>query len=138
LSIGNWTGVAVPTSSQIAQFGSVTSTGNTVGINMNGTTNNGTNNQAVGAIEFTSSRANPMTFGNSSTTVNGVLTLNGATVNSVANVILRNNSGQTMTLQNTPTGSGTQTMGVALGNATNNVVNVDGAGNIVISSIVSG
>ena len=104
---------------------------------MNGTTNNGTNNQAVGAIEFTSARANAMTFGNSSTTANGVLTLNGTTVNSISNVILRNNSGQTLTIQDA-VGSGNKTMGVALGNATNNVVVLDGTGNIAIASAISG
>ena len=92
-------------------------------------------NQAVGAIEFSSARANPMTIGNNSGT-NGVLTINGLTLNSVNNVIIRNNSNQLLTLQNNVSGS--STMGVALGNSTNNVVVIDGSGGITISSIISG
>jgi len=56
------------------------------------------------------------------------------TVNSVANVILRNNSGQDVTLQ----AAQNFAMGVVLGNATDNKIYVDGSGNIIISSIISG
>jgi len=89
----NWTGNSVPTSTDIAQIGQ-NPTGSTVlGIDMGLTTNNGTNNQAVGAIELTSARTsgNP-SVGNNSSTTNGTLTLFGATVNGTANVIVRNNS----------------------------------------------
>ncbi|MEQ1747120.1 MAG: hypothetical protein ABMA02_16945, partial [Saprospiraceae bacterium] len=139
LTGSNWTGAAVPTSAQIAQFGANPTAATGVGINMNGATNNGANNQAVGAVEVTSARVAAFLVGNSSSTVgaNGTLTLNGATVNSIANTILRNNSGQLFTIQNTQ-GSGTQTMAVALGNATNNIINIDGSGGITISSIISG
>ncbi|HQR07847.1 MAG TPA: autotransporter-associated beta strand repeat-containing protein [Gemmatales bacterium] len=104
---------------------------------MGNPTNNGANNQAVGAIEITSSRAAAFLIGNSSSSVGGTLTLNGATVNSIANTILRNNSSQSFTIQNTQ-GAGASTMAVALSNATANVVNVDSSGSIIISSNISG
>ncbi len=134
LSTGNWQGAAVPTAAQIADFGTANSNGNTIGINMN--TAGG--NQQVGAIEFLSTRTAGMTIGDSSTTVNGTLTLNGVQVNSVSNTIIRNASGQTLTLQNSPTGSGTQTMSVTLGNSTDNIVSIEGAGNVNIISVVVG
>ena len=134
LTGGNWTGSAVPTSSQVAQFGvNPTSAATGVGINMN--TAGGS--QAVGAIEVTSARSNNIFFGNSSTALAGVLTLNGATVNSVSSVIVRNNGTGNLTISNTQ-GNTTAIMGVALGNATINRVVVDSSGNIVLSSTVSG
>lgn len=133
----NWTGNAVPTGTDVAQFGANPTGAGGVGINMNGATNNGANNQAAGAIEITSARTTSHLVGNSSTTAGGTLTINGATVNSVANVIVRNASSQLFTVQNTQ-GSGNQTMSVALGNATDNIVNIDGTGGITISSVISG
>lgn len=138
LTSGNWTPSGVPTSSDIAQFGvNPSSSPYNVGINMNGSTNNGSNAQIVGAIEVTSARNNPLVIGNSSTTANGTLTLNGISVNSVSNVVLRNNSSGLLTLQNTA-GSGNKTMGVVLGNSTNNIILIDGAGGITISSVITG
>ena len=77
-----------------------------------------------------------MLIGNSSTTVNGTLTLNGATVNGFNNVILRNNSIGLFTIKDMQA-LGTQTMGISLTNATNNIY-IDGAGGITISSIING
>ena len=132
----NWTGSTVPASTGYAQFGVNPTSGTTgVGINMNGTSPVGA--QGIGAIELTNARVAALIIGNSSTSSAGVLTFNGTTVNSVANTIIRNNSAQLLTLQNIQ-GSGTSTMGVALGNATNNIVNIDGTGGVTISSIVSG
>ena len=138
LTNGNWTPSGVPISSGIAHFDAnpILSPYN-VGINMNGVTNNGTNAQIVGAIEVTNGRSKPLVIGNSSTSANGTLTLNGVSVNSVLNVVLRNNSSSLLTLQNVA-GSGNKTMGVALGNGTDNIINIDGTGGITISSIVSG
>jgi autotransporter-associated beta strand protein len=139
LSSGNWTPSGVPTSTGIARFGvNPGASPFNVGIIMSSiSTNNGTNAQIVGAIEVTSARSNPLVIGNSSTTANGILTLNGISVNSVSNVVLRNNGSGLLTLRNTA-GSGNKTMGVALGNATNNIINIDGTGGITISSIISG
>ncbi len=132
----NWTGNNVPTATQTAQFGTNPTSGVTgVGINMNTA---GFVHQ-VGAIEITTARSAALLIGNSSTTAaaTGTLQLNGVTVNGTDNVVLRNNSAQLLTLQNTQ-GSGNRTMDVSLGNATNNVVNIDGAGGITISSIIKG
>lgn len=136
----NWTGSSVPGSADIAQFG-LNPTGATgVGINYGQTTNNGTRNQIVGAIEILSTRTNnPMIIGNSSGTAGntGILTLAGVTVNGVNNVVLRNNSNQLLTIQNTQA-SGTSTLTLALGNTTDNVVNIDSSGGITISTVISG
>jgi autotransporter-associated beta strand protein len=137
LDTANWTGAVVPGTTDIAQFSANPTSGTTgVGINMNGTTNNGANHQAVGAIEVTNLRNNlNLLVGNSSTTIGGTLTLNGATVNSVSNTVLRNNGGgtTTLTLQNTQ-GSGNKTMAVVFDNGAP-VVNAAGA--ITISSILT-
>ena len=138
----NWTGNAVPTATDNAQFGANPSAASGVGINFNGTTNAGTQTnglkiQDVGAIEITPARAAAMIVGNSSGTAGatGTLRLKGTTVNSVTNVILRNNSSQNLTIQNTQ-GSGNQTMSTSLGNATENKIVLDGSGNIVISNVI--
>ena len=146
----NWTGGTAPTGTQIAQFGvNPTGTGG-VGINMNGTTNNGANNHAVGAIWITNARTNSHSVGNSSTTSSGTFTLNGATINSVSNTVLFHNGGTTttpttLTIQNAVQG-GTQTMTVALANTTNVVQIATGTGatggtfgnTVAITSNISG
>jgi autotransporter-associated beta strand protein len=101
----------------------------TVGINMS--TTGGV--WYLGAIDYTNSTAR--TINNSSTTVPGVLTLNGATVNSVANTIIRNSSTGLLTITN---GTGSGTMGLGLGNPTTNVIQVTGSGGVTINSIISG
>jgi autotransporter-associated beta strand protein len=55
-------------------------------------------------------------------------------VNSVNNVILRNNGSGLLTLQAAQSG----TMGVLLGNTTENIINIDSTGGATISSIISG
>lgn len=139
LTTGNWTGSVVPATTGYAQFQLNPTGAGQVGINMNGSTNNGSKNQAVGAIEVTGSRAVPLIIGNSSTSASadGTLTLNGNTVNSVSNVILRNTTTQLFTIQNNTAG-GNRSMGLALGNTTENIINIDGSGGITISSIISG
>jgi autotransporter-associated beta strand protein len=80
-----------------------------------------------------------MLVGNSSGTTGatGTLRLTGATVNSVANTVIRNNSSQLFTIQNTQ-GAGNQTMALDLGNATNNIIQIDGTGGVAISSNITG
>ena len=135
----NWTGNIVPNTTDIAQFGTAPTSGVTgVGINMNGATNNGANNQAVGAIEILSIRPVGMLIGNSSTSVNGTLTLNGATVNAINNVILRNNSSNIFIIEDQQALNVIQTLTVALNNSTDNIINIDGTGGIAISSVISG
>jgi autotransporter-associated beta strand protein len=133
----NWTGGITPNATDIAEFGTAPTGGVTgVGINMNGATNNGANNQAVGAIDVTSARTVGTLIGNSSTSVNGILTLNSATVNAIGDVVLRNNSNGLLTIQDAQA-LGDKTMTVALTNPSNNIY-IDGSGGIIISSVISG
>lgn len=142
----NWggTGGTVPTAADVAQFGANPSGTNPgAGINFANPTNAGTQSNGnriedVGAIEISSARLTQgLIIGNSSGTAgaNGTLRLKGVTVNSVDNVVLRNNSTQTLTIQNTQA-NGTQLMSLSLGNATENKVVLDGSGNIVISNVI--
>jgi len=143
LTTGNWAGGAIPSGTDVAQFGVNPTSGTTgVGINFNSTTNagtqvNGQRIEEVGAVEITSARAAALLIGNSSSTAGatGTFRLNGAAVNSVAHVIIRNSSNQLLTIQNTQ-GSGNQTMSVALNDAADNIINLDGSGGTTISSIV--
>jgi autotransporter-associated beta strand protein len=130
----NWTGGVVPGASDIAQFGVNPTAATGVGIN-----GNGNPASSVGALEVLSTRTAAMLVGNSSSTAGSpvTLTFNGTTVNGIANTVLRNASGQSLTLQNTQ-GTGTQNMNVVLGNATDNIVQIDGTGGIAISSAISG
>ncbi len=128
----NWSPAAFPglqgvaaSNTDIATWTNV-ATATTFGINM------GTASLNLGAISIDSTRTTATSIGNSSATA-GVLRLYGATVNGVANTIIRNNSGQLLTLQATQTG----TMGVVLSNITNNIINIDGTGGVTISSIIS-
>ena len=118
-----------------AQFDN-SGTATVAGINM------ATASLSIGAIELTSARTRALTVGNSSTTA-GTLTLNGATVNSVANTIIRNASGNggagsTLTITNNATGTG-KTMDLVIPNL-NSVIAVDSvsSGTIVIGSNISG
>jgi autotransporter-associated beta strand protein len=129
---GNWspsTSSGAWTTANLAQFNN-TGTATRAGINMN------TASLSIGAIELSSLRTRPLTIGSSS--LSGNLTLNSITVNGVNNVVLRNaaTSGD-LILQDNETGTG-KLMNVVLGNATNNVIVVDGPGRVEISSIVSG
>jgi len=135
---GNWAGGLVPNTTDIAQFGTTPTSGVTgIGINMANPTNNGLSNQAVGAIEVLAIRPVGVYVGNSSLT-NGTLTLNGATVNATNNVILRNNCASPFDLVNAQGFNVTQTMILALNNNTNNIINLDAAGGITISCVISG
>jgi len=132
LTAGNWTGgvaagSTTTTDSDIAVFS--VNAQPTIGINMS--TTSGV--YYLGAIDNTYARAR--TYNNSTSTFAGVLTLNGATVNSVENTILRNTTTELMTITN---GAGSGTLGLALGNATNNIIQITGTGGITISSIISG
>ncbi|OYU80351.1 MAG: hypothetical protein CFE23_09810 [Flavobacterium sp. BFFFF1] len=134
LTGSNWTGGSTPTSTGTAQFGA-NPTSTTVGVGINSNTNS---NVQVGAIELTSAKTTNMPLlGNSSSGASGTLTLNGATVNGVSNTIIRN-AGGNFTFQNNQGGSSGTTLGIVLGNATTNNVNIDNTGNVTISSIISG
>jgi|GEM_PF-1529259 len=132
LTTTNWTGgVAAGSSTDTANTNIAVfnvNVQNTIGIAMSST--GGV--YYLGAIDNTNNTAR--TINNGSTTA-GVLTLNGATVNSVANTIVRNTTGSLLTITN---GSGAGTMGLGLGNATNNIIQITGAGGITIPCIISG
>ena len=127
LTSGNWDN-GLPSETKVAQFGSAAQT--PIGFNMNGAT---LSQRTIAAIEFTSS-AIARTINNSSGTVSNNFILSGGIVNGISNVILRNNSSNNMTIEN----GSTRLLGIALGNITNNIVNIDGTGSINISCIVSG
>jgi hypothetical protein len=144
LTGSNWTGGIVPTNADIAQFGANPTSSNGAGINFANATNagtqvNGQRIQEVGAVEITSARTVDMTIGNSSSTSGATGTFRplGVTVNGNANVIIRNDSTRILTIKDTQA-SGNQTMGLELGNSTENVVSIDGTGAVDIASIISG
>ncbi len=136
----NWTTGNPPGTLDIGQFAANPTGGATINIKFDNPTNNGAANEAVGAIDVTTGRPNSITFTNNSTTTAGVLTLNGATVNttagSLSNVILHSAStgGHNLTIQD----GSSEPMALALGDATNNIVVLDatGGGNINIGDII--
>lgn len=126
---GNWS-AGVPSASTYAQFSSVAGSG-IWGIS--GTTS------TTQAIELTSDRTSGVTIGASGTTgALLVFTLNGATLNSTSNVILRNNSSYNLTFQPNNGQSNPNTLSITLGNATDNVISIDGSGNVAFGVIVAG
>ncbi len=133
LTTGNWTGGSTPTTLQTAQFGTNPS-GTSIGVNMGGSTNNGSANQIVGAIEVTNNRLAALNIGNSSGSTSGTLTLSGVIVNATENIILRNNSTQTLTIQ----ANQSSAMTITLGNTSENVVLINGTGGITITSNIIG
>lgn len=117
----NWDTDTVPTSADTAVFATTAGSMN-ININMGMTTNNGANNQIVGAISLTGGESK--TIQNSSTTA-GTLTLNG-----VSGTLLSNSSTFDLTITN---GSGT--MNVALANSGS--ISVTSTGLITIASSIT-
>lgn len=88
----------------------------------------------LGAIEFNSATAN-LQIGSSAG--NGIVELTGGTINSVSNVLVANTSGsRDLTIANTASGSGSQTMGLRLGVASG-VFLVNSGRTITVNSIIS-
>lgn len=124
------------TATDIAAFGSLTSaTPASNGINFN--TAGGA--LTLGTIELLSSANRAVSIGNSSGAAGqpnpALLTLTGQTVNAIANTILTNDSTFGLTLKPFQGGS-VAPMNVVLGNATDNVVQLNSTGGIVVSSVV--
>lgn len=124
------------TSTDIATFGSLTSaTPASNGINFN--TAGGS--LTLGAIQLLSSANRNVSTGNSSGAAGqpnpALLTLNGGTLNSIANTILSNESAFSLTIKPFQGGS-VAPMNVVLGNATDNVVQVNGTGSLIVSSVI--
>ena len=89
---------------------------------MSGATNNGTSNQAVGAIYDSSPGTGNLTVDNSAASTPGLLTVNGATINGISNTILANTavtSAPAPTTLSINNGAGTSSMGLVLGGTTN-------------------
>ncbi|MEX0643296.1 MAG: autotransporter-associated beta strand repeat-containing protein [Pirellulales bacterium] len=132
LTNNNWDANAFPGSqtyagnTDIATFSS-TGTSGTIGLNLNFSGNR----FYVGAIQLISN--NSRSIGNNST-VSGVMQLNGTTVNGVENVVLRNAGTAALTVNRLQTG----VMELALGNTTDNVIQIASSGAVSISSVISG
>jgi autotransporter-associated beta strand protein len=128
-------------SNDVAAFSSMAFAASSVGINFSPSSSNGvsTNTGAngsltLGAIDYLSTTNKSISVGDNSGTA-GSLTLTGVTLNNVANTVLANEGPNSLTLA-PQIGGGTQDMTLALGNATNNVVQVNGTGGITITSAI--
>src|SRR5947207_1934186 len=128
-------------SNDVAAFSSMAFAASIVGINFSPSSSNGvsTNTGAngsltLGAIDYLSTTNKSISIGDNSGTA-GTLTLKGVTLNNVANTVLANEGPNSLTLA-PQIGGGTQDMTLALGNATNNVVQVNGTGRITITSAI--
>lgn len=127
LTPGNWSGGVVPGGGDVAQF-LAPNNATSVGINMNGVTNNGTGNQIVGEILLTSGGVN-RSVGNSSTTADGTLHLAG-----VGGVAIQNTTSNSLTIQNTA-GGGNKLMNLFLGPTS---IDITSSGSVSISSVILG
>ena len=155
LNAANWTGnpghypgvdannssTADGASNDIAAFSSMDFSANILGINFSPSSNKGlTNNTGangsltLGAIDYLSTTNKSISIGDNSGSA-GILTLTGVTLNGVANTVLANEGSHSLTLA-PQIGGGTQDMTLALGNATNDVVQVNGSGGIIISAAI--
>ena len=101
LSTTNWTGDAVPTGSQIAQFGTnpvlfpASFPNASVSIVM---TNLPGQNQSMAAIQITSARTAALTISNSSSMKGGTMTLNGTTIGAYTDAVIDNQGSGVLTI----------------------------------------
>ena len=143
-TVTNWTpNTAFPGEASAAVTGEGLTTDIALFTGANISTNAGINmgtmggSLSLGAIDMVRTAAGNLQIGNNSTT-SGILQLNGATVNSVANTLIRvsGSVASDLTIANVNTGTGTQTMGLRLG-ITNGIFQVDTGRTLSISSIIS-
>src|SRR5438477_12074899 len=155
LNAGNWTGnpghypgvdansssIADGASNDIAAFSSMAFSATILGINFSPSSNKGVSNNtgangslALGAIDYLSTTNKSISIGDNSGSA-GILTLTGVTLNGVADAVLANEGSHSLTVA-PQIGGGTQDMTLALGNATNNVVQVNGTGRITITTAI--
>lgn len=133
-TVGNWAGGAYPGLQGAASANNDIATWTAAATNTQFGINMGTASLNLGAVAIDVTRGNTNTsIGDSSATA-GSLRLYGATVNSVADVVLRNNSIGLLTLQAAQSG----TMSLAFNDTTDNKIYIDNSGGITISSIISG
>ena len=128
-------------SNDVAAFNSMAFAASIVGINFSASSSNGVSDNTgangsltLGAIDYLSSTNKSISIGDNSGTA-GSLTLTGVTLNNVANTVLANEGPNSLTLA-PQIGGGTQDMTLALGNATNNVIQVNRTGQITIMSAI--
>ena len=107
-----------------------------IGINMSSLSAAGGVGLILGGIDFNKTDGSALIIGNSSTTVNGILQLNGATINSVAKTLVRVAGSANLAINNINTGSGTQTMGLRLG-ITDGVFDTASGRTLTVGSIIS-
>ena len=134
LTTTNWVGSTVPGSKTVTNNADVATlvTGSlnvgSIGINMS----TQTGNEYLGAFSILGPSGTAKVQDSSSTP--GVITLNGATLNGVANTIIRSSGSASFEL----IGAGAGVLRLALGNSTDNVILLDGTGGITISSTITG
>jgi autotransporter-associated beta strand protein len=156
LNSANWTGgtankypgldanessTADGTTTDIALFSTLALSANTVGINFNTSANTGDGDSTgangsltLGTIDFNPSKA--LTIRNTSSVLDGTLTLTGSTLNTIANTILANEGSENVTLTNATASDNSRRMDLALGNTTNNVIQINGSGDLTITSLI--
>ena len=125
------TGDAAATNTGTAIFKSY-SLSSGLGIDMSAGAANGA--LALGAIVVNSS-SGTLQIGNSSTTADGILRLNGNTTGAGANTLIDVSGASNLVIANSPAGTGTRTLGVTLG-LTNGTVSVGTGRTTTISSAV--
>jgi autotransporter-associated beta strand protein len=125
----------------VAAFSSMAFAATILGINFSGSLSSGLNDNTgasgsliLGAIDYLSTANKSISIGDNSGSA-GTLTLTGVTLSGVANTVLANEGSHSLTLA-PQVGGGTADMTLALGNATNNVIQVNGSGGINISSAI--
>jgi autotransporter-associated beta strand protein len=133
--------IADGASSDVAAFSSMAFAASIVGINFSPSSSSGVSHNTgangslmLGAIDYLSTTNKSISVGDNSGTA-GTLRLTGVTLNGVANTILANEGSNSLTLA-PQIGGGTQDMTLALGNATNNVIQVNGSGGVTISAAI--
>jgi autotransporter-associated beta strand protein len=113
-----------------------TNSATNIGINMNTLSAAGGVGLILGGIDFNKTNTATLQIGNSSTSVNGIMQLDGASINSVSNTLIRVAGSANLTIANVNSGSGSQTMGLRLG-ITNGIMDVGSSRTLTISSIIS-
>jgi autotransporter-associated beta strand protein len=127
----NWSTGYYPTIGQIAHFANA-GTATAASINFNNVDIVGL--YSLATLDVTAARTRPLSISNSSTIQDGVLKLTGETLGGTPNVIIQNAGSDTLTLID----GKTKLMGLLLGNATDNVIVINGLGGVNLRSVVSG
>lgn len=127
---------ATSTNTDIAIFTNYSTAVGSSGVGIDFSTAAANGQFVLGAIQVNASTpASGLFIGNPSTTTNGTLTLNGATISGISNVLIDVRGNQDLTIQNTQ-GSGNKTMGLRLG-ITNGIFEVASGRTLTVNSIIS-